>query len=145
MEALQKKSLMYSHSFVTVTVKKRKGDRKYYKLFIKVLLRKSTFSSFTTCMFWYLFFNLFFAWHLHICENTSVVLAKWYFAPVYKQKWREFFSDTYLLHEYSAVNFSLKKNKYPSGYEWLLTPWSAGLAKPVVTLLLSSWTAQGCT
>lgn len=52
-------------------------------------------------------------------------------------------SDTYLLCEYSAVNFFFLK--YPSGYEWLLTPWYAGLAKPVVTQLLSSWIAQGYT
>lgn len=74
---------MYNYSFVTVHKGKKRSIINY--LYINTL-KKSTFSSFITCMFWYLFFNLF----LHgacICEkkkkgrkkkkkNTSVVLAK---------------------------------------------------------------------
>lgn len=58
---------MYNYSFVTVHKGKKRSIINY--LYINTL-KKSTFSSFITCMFWYLFFNLF----LHgacICEKKK--------------------------------------------------------------------------
>lgn len=79
---------MYNYSFVTVL----KGEKRSIINYVYInTFKKSTFSSFITCMFWYLFFNLF----LHgacICEkkkkeekkNTSVVLAKWLYFILWK-------------------------------------------------------------
>lgn len=64
---------MYSPSFVTVFQKeKKKGGKKSIINYVYInAFKKSTFNSFITCMFWYLFFNLF----LHgtcICEKIHL-------------------------------------------------------------------------
>lgn len=76
---------MSNYSFVTVhKEKKRIINYVYINAF-----KKSTFSSFITCMFWYLFSNLFCMALVSVKrkekkKNTSVVLAKWLYFILWK-------------------------------------------------------------